>query len=451
MLFVACADDDDFSTDGNLRLDFSVDKVSFDTVFSTIGSATKQFKIYNRNDNSLLIESIELVDHAKSGFSMNIDGIKGTRLTNVEILKKDSLFGLIRVTVNPQNVNTPVLIRDSIKFTVNGNVQYLRLEAIGQNVYIWKGETVTKDSVISNTKPLLVYDSVVVNAGAKLSIQEGVKFYMKHGASVNVHGTLKAIGSVSDPVVFRGERFDKIDGDIPYDNVPGQWDGIYFYPGSYNNHLENVLVKNATKGMTFYSSALQQKKAILINTIVQNSLEYGVQVTNSDIDASNCLFVNSSGPVLDINGGRYSFLHCTIANYFRWQPRESASLFINNNSYLLEKCDFINSIIYGSMSEELSFENNTAKPFNYSFTNCLLKTKQPDDSRFTDVILNQDPLFRNVKSNGTFSYNFDLDKGSVAIDKAKREFSVSLPFDLKGRSRLNDANPDIGCYEWVGE
>ena len=52
--------DENYSSNPNHRLSFSVDTLSFDTVFATIGSATKEFMIYNRNDQPLLISEILL-------------------------------------------------------------------------------------------------------------------------------------------------------------------------------------------------------------------------------------------------------------------------------------------------------------------------------------------------------------------------------------------------------
>jgi hypothetical protein len=43
------------------NLSFSVDTVVFDTVFTTIGSTTEQFKIYNNENRTVNIEEIELV------------------------------------------------------------------------------------------------------------------------------------------------------------------------------------------------------------------------------------------------------------------------------------------------------------------------------------------------------------------------------------------------------
>jgi len=450
----SCASDDDFSSDQNLSLTFSSDVVSFDTVFTNVGSATKRFKIYNKNSKSLVIQSIELMNPDKTGFRMNIDGEKGSRLTNVEILKKDSLFGFVEVTVDPFDSGNPMLIRDSIKFVTNGNTQYLQLEVIGQDVYVWKDEAITTDSVLTNTKPFLIYDSMVINRNVSVTIEEGAKFFLKNNASVQVHGTIQANGSVAKPIIFRGERFDKIEGDIPYDNVPGQWDGIYFYPESYDNHLENVHVRNAVRGMTFFASDVRYKKADLTNTIIHNTSEYGVLATNSNIEARNCLFSNSRTASLILHGGEYSFLHCTIANYFNWSARKTETLILSNFSDIgvdtpLLKCDFINSIVYGSVSRELLLDNAADSSFNYRFTNCLIKADEVNDSHFVNTIWNQNPLFKDLNGNGIYSYNFELQKGSPAIGQADKTYSLTVPFDLKGQSRLKDSNPDIGCYERV--
>lgn len=451
IIFYACKGGDDFSTDKNLTVAFSEDTISFDTVFSTIGSATKQFKIYNRNKNSLRIESIELMNPTKSGFRMNIDGEKGTRLTNIEILKKDSLYGFIEVTVDPTNSKNPILVRDSIRFIVNGNTQYLQLEAVGQDVYIWKNKVIKEDTILTDTKPFLIYDSLVVNKDVTLNIEEGVIFFMRNNASVKINGTLNAKGATDAPIIFRGSRFDNIEANIPYDNAPGQWEGMFFHSNSYNNSLENVIIKNAAKGISFSESDASKKKAILKNLIVQNCSEYGLQAVNCNIDVENGLFANSPKYVVSLRGGRYSFLHCTLANYYRWSARQTESLLLNNTYrnelYPLTKCDFTNSIIYGSVSNEILLKGISSIPFVYTFRNCLIKGAQVSDSHFVNVIWNSDPLFKDLNSAGIYSYNFELQSSSPAIGKADKVYSSLVPLDLKGKSRLSDSNPDIGCYE----
>ena len=78
--------DDHYSTNPTYRLSFSTDTLAFDTIFSTIGSTTRQFMIYNKNSEPLSIESIMLASGEATGFRMNVDGRKGSSFNNVGIL-----------------------------------------------------------------------------------------------------------------------------------------------------------------------------------------------------------------------------------------------------------------------------------------------------------------------------------------------------------------------------
>ena len=49
ILFISCKDDK-FIDSGNLNLKFSTDTVMFDTVFTTIGTTTRNFTVYNPNN-----------------------------------------------------------------------------------------------------------------------------------------------------------------------------------------------------------------------------------------------------------------------------------------------------------------------------------------------------------------------------------------------------------------
>lgn len=446
LFFIAsCADSDDFSSNSSLKLTLGEDTLRFDTVFTTVGSATRHFKVYNRNNNSLTIESIEIMNPQKSGFRMNIDGETGTRISNVDILKKDSIYGFFEVTVDPLNVNNPVLIRDSVRFVTNGNVQYLYLEAIGRDVYKWTGKIFTSDTILFAEKPYLIYDSIRVDENVLLTIKENVELYFHDKASVEVYGTLKVEGKTGEPVVFRGDRLDYFNGPVPYDNVPGLWQGIVFHPQSYNNHLENAIVRNTVTCLNFLPSDLQYKKASLVNVVLHNAQQNILASTNCDIDVSNTQLTNARVATLALHGGRYSFLHCTIANYYRWEPRFTPSVVIDNKESPFTQCDFINSIVYGSLSKELLFEN---EPENYRFQNCLLKVEEVNNPNFIDVIWNEDPEFKDIGTNRYYYCDFSLKSTSPARDRADRAYSLMLPNDLKGISRLNDADPDIGCYEY---
>jgi len=76
----SCIDEDDFITDSNVKLEFSLDTLRFDTVFTELGSATRFFKVYNRNNRPLKISRIFIEAGDESKFRLNIDGIPGNEI-----------------------------------------------------------------------------------------------------------------------------------------------------------------------------------------------------------------------------------------------------------------------------------------------------------------------------------------------------------------------------------
>ena len=94
------------------NLSFSVDTLVFDTVFTTIGSTTKQFKIYNNESKTVQIDEIELVGGESSPFRMNVDGLMGTKMTNIKLEGKDSLFVFVEVTLDINSQSLPLIIED---------------------------------------------------------------------------------------------------------------------------------------------------------------------------------------------------------------------------------------------------------------------------------------------------------------------------------------------------
>lgn len=184
--------DEHYSTNPNYRLAFSVDTLSFDTVFTTIGSATKQFLIYNRNNEALNIQSIMLASGGESGFRLNVDGRKGDYFDNVGILAEDSMFVFVEVTVDPNDSNQPLLVEDSVVFITNGQTQSVLLEAYGQNMHLYKGGLhITRDTTLSADLPHLIYDSLTVENGATLRLSEGTTLYMHDKANIIVSGLKK--------------------------------------------------------------------------------------------------------------------------------------------------------------------------------------------------------------------------------------------------------------------
>lgn len=116
-----------------------------------------------------------LASGESTGFRMNVDGRKGSSFNNVGILANDSMYVFVEVTVDPNGGNQPLLIQDSVLFTVNGIRQSVLLEAYGQDVNLYKGGvTITKDSILTANRPYLIYDSLVIAKGVSLNIEKGL-------------------------------------------------------------------------------------------------------------------------------------------------------------------------------------------------------------------------------------------------------------------------------------
>ena len=95
----ACQSDDALITDSSAKLEFSVDTLRFDTVFTELGSATKFIRVYNRHDNPINISEIRLEAGDQSFFRINVDGIPGDPATDIEVPANDSIYIFAEVLI----------------------------------------------------------------------------------------------------------------------------------------------------------------------------------------------------------------------------------------------------------------------------------------------------------------------------------------------------------------
>ena len=103
----------------------SADTLSYDTVFTTVGSITKSFKIFNDNNQKLLLSKVKLAGGAASSFKINVDGTSANEADDVEINANDSIYVFVQVKIDPNTANLPFVIRDSILISYNGNQQFV--------------------------------------------------------------------------------------------------------------------------------------------------------------------------------------------------------------------------------------------------------------------------------------------------------------------------------------
>ncbi|MFB6341818.1 hypothetical protein ACE1ET_08845 [Saccharicrinis sp. FJH62] len=486
VIFFAC-EREDVNMDPNARLQFSVDTLSFDTVFTTVGSVTLNFRVYNPYDKDVEISEVALSGGELSPFRINVDGYDGgvdKKVSNIIIRARDSMYVFVETTLDANNGDLPLVITDSLSFITNGNQQFVQLLAFGQDVHhlsvenaeftvgIHSGDNTIKAILLKTTeltsdKPYLVHDHIVVDSLETLTLNEGVVLYLEKNVSILVKGTLKINGTLDNPVQVRGARLDELFDGLPYEKVPGQWGYIRLLAGSMNNEIDYARIRNGIIGIQVDSVVTEDKPTLKItNSIIQNMTAVGVYGQGAVIDASNCIISNCGqfNVYLGI-GGSYSFNQCTIGNYYTWGRGKTPAVALNNY-YLTEnkrviardlvKADFLNSIIYGTLQTEIALVNTVDQEpvdaeFNYLFNYCIIKGGAPDvdtldGAHFKHVMWNKDPRFVSPADD----FDFSLDSLSPAINAGNLDFvTEDLEYDIFGNYRLKDEAPDLGAIEFV--
>ena len=164
-------------TNSAADLDFSTDTILFDTIFTTVGSTTKYFKIYNNNNGIIEISSIELAGGINSPFRINVNGDAGVSFEDIQLEAGDSLFIFVEVTIDPNNSTNPLIVEDSVLFSTNGNFQKVILNAFGQDAHFHISEILTQDQTWTNDKPHVIYNYCIVDQGLTLTIDEGTSVH----------------------------------------------------------------------------------------------------------------------------------------------------------------------------------------------------------------------------------------------------------------------------------
>ena len=498
LLMSSCREDFDFElSSGNLE--FSKDTLFLDTVFTDISSSTYQFKVYNRSDNDISIPSVGLAQGEISKFRLNVDGLPGKTFQNVEILAKDSIFVFVETTADINEFNsqdTQFLLTDQIEFDSGDRLQKVDLVALIQDaVFLFperfedgttetislgmnaEGDEVLIDGFIlgeseltfTNEKPYVIYGFAGVPNGQTLEIQAGARIHfhdnsgiiVAQNASIHVDGELSSDPEVlENEVIFEGDRLEP-----GFAEVPGQWGTIWLTAGSTDNRFNYTTIKNATVGILMDSNdGTENPTLTLKNTQIYNSSNVGLLARTGFIEAENFVVNNSGQASVNLSlGGRYSFKHSTIANYWRNSFRQFPALLIENqletqdNLFVadLVEATFSNCIIYGNERVEVLFNNSEEAAFNFKFENCLLKIdpfntqllEEPEfdfdnTSLYNSIILNQSPEFLDTELNQLIISN-----ESAANGIGKLQTAQDVPFDILGVNRTQ--NPDAGAYESV--
>lgn len=460
LLLTSCKKDK-INQSANVQLGFLTDTLTFDTVFVALGSTTKSFTVRNTGKSPIEISKIYLKNGVNSSYRLTIDGDKGNSAQNVFIPAKDSIYIFVEVTIDPNSDTLPFIMMDEVVFEINGKQQQVVLQAYGQNAHFFNGESI-ETQTWTNDLPYVILNSLEVAKGHTLTIQEGVTVYFGGNSGMVVNGNLQIQGGQDSArwVTFRGYRLDKQVTGIPYDNLPGQWLGLFLMRESGSHDIKNFRLRGSQFGINVGNTTLEELNKISINNAPQlnisnseiyNNSVYGLYGFLAKINATNVLIHDiGRNAFAGVLGGEYNLQHCTFylraSNYFdHKQPTVYLSDYhiYNSESPAIVanlKSNFTNTVIDGAAEEEIIFDPIDAKRVTSIIENCALKTKEglPNYVTSSSNLLNLDFGFENI-----IKSNFHLKENSILIGKGK---DIQVLYDIDGKARKS--TPDIGAYEF---
>lgn len=478
----------DFSTIPSFgNLEFSKDTVFLDTIFTNIGSATYNLKVYNRGNRAITIPKISLENGTISNYRLNVDGIPGKEFNDIDILAKDSIFVFIETTIDANNTPNP-LYTDRILFDNGNNQQDVDLVTLVQDAnFIFPGkdpismkiDSLTIDGkpttikgrfltdselTITNTKPTVIYGYAAVPANKTLIIEAGAKvhFHNNSGLIIDDKASLKVNGTLTEKVIFEGDRLEH-----SFSKIPGQWGRIWMRAGSKDNEIYHAKIKNGVIGILIDSIGSGTTPTLkLQNTEIYNHSNFGILARETNIEAHNVV-VGSAGQasLAATIGGTYNFTHSTFANFWNNGLRQLPAVLINNffvyndsngqeitETRDLKAANFTNCIFDGNSNIEFVIDKVDGSIFNYNISNCMIQFNDTGNS-FSDVAeldFTNNINYQNIVLNGFSHFNnpqnedFIIGQNSDAINKAK---STTFNLDILGVDRTT--KPDIGAYQHI--
>lgn len=415
VVLTACTDNDSFTTSTGNRLTFSEDTIRFDTLFSTVPSATQTFWVRNQSGDGIRIQTARLERSNQSGYRVNVDGTYLDPVgSDFEVRKGDSILVFVEITTRENHSDAPLLVEDNLIFTLESGVE----QRVNLRTYSWDAQKVSdlvirRDTTIESRVPILLYgQGIRVEEGATLTLRN-TEFYFHDGAGIEALGNVMAEGCL-----FRGDRLDRMFTYLPYDRISGQWKGISLSSTEGHNQFVDCEIRNAVDAIVCDSTTLY-----MYNTVVHNSSGEGLSARHSTIVVDYCQFSNTFGDCLGLFGCEASIQHSTLAQFYPFSANRGYALrFENTTLPMTLVCQqtlvtgYADDVVQGAAAD-------TAVVFDYRFADCLLRTpKVEDDSvRFARIIWEtpKDSVqgkqhFRTVDEENLY-YDFALDSISPAF------------------------------------
>lgn len=430
----ACIEDS-VDTSPSSQPDFSLQSVDFGKVFTAQTSPAMRLMVYNRHDKVLNISRVSLRGSSPS-FRLNVDGKSGVEFRDVEIRPNDSIFVFVNATLPLNGVPGVAKVEDLIDFETNGVVRSVPVTAMAQDVVKITAETVTTDTRLDPSYPYQVFDSLIVAENASLTIPAGCTLYFHDKSYLRVKGRLVTEGAPGLLVTFTGDRLGNVVGDIPFDLMASQWDGVRFDSSSRGNELSHTVINNTCAGVTLAPLA----EVSFLNCRLANSAAYALESIGGSVRLVGCEIADAASGALYIDGGSVEANHCTLANYYLFSLPFRPVMTLRDTSLAVE-ASFTNCIFYG-LGQDVDMSVSSASAV--AFRKSLFKSNGSDDTMFDRCIWDSDPMFATVREEYIFDYR--LLPGSPAIGAGDPQLTLpEAAADIYGTPR--GVAPSIGAYQ----
>lgn len=423
----------------------SSDTLFFDTVFTSMGSATLEVRAINKSDKPLVIDKIWLAGGNNSPYRINIDGSPDYQSDDLILAAHDSLFVFVEAKIDPLNSDLPVSVTDSIMFQSGNNIARVFLQAWGQDIILLKNARIG-DTQWSGSKPYVIYGDLMVDTATTLTVARGTRVFFHNDASMTVAGNIVVTGDKDLPVLFASDMTS-----IEYEDVPGQWHGITFESCSNGNKINDAVIRNADIALNLKGDPAKGMPDIeLLNVTVLHNAITSLFASFSQVKAANCVFGHTGFSTINITSGGYAeFVHCTVAENWEYNFRSEPAFYAGKgNGTLLPFVRVSNSVITGDKTNEIEIEGTPSDLTSIiSFDTCLIQVDTLTSSWwnhrcFKGVITGMKPGFINWNE-----YDYRPDTLSILTDRAGKIKSLLYPSDIRHMPRPAFNGPDIGAYE----
>lgn len=477
VLISSCGKESIF-TGEKVNLSFSLDTLRFDTVFTTQGSATRFVKVFNHEDETIILDKVYMEQRSNSFFRLNVDGTPTDEAEGIEIAANDSIYVFVEVTIDPDLPlsASPFVIEDYLTIEYKSQTESVLFEAWGQNANYITGRSAAGDInprllscnlgqiVFDDPKPYIIHGQLIIDS-CEIIIPEGTNIYIHGGFIFNEgsvfndgiivclkDGKLNCQGTADNPVVFQGDRLEE-----NFQDTPGQWVGIRFFNESRGNVLNHTIIKNSIIGLRADSLA----EVTISDSRFINTSSAGVIGVHAEISMDNCEFYNNATNGVQLGfGGKYTMNHCTIYNSNNQDPGLVATNFACQDIDCLLpllinslELSFQNTIISGTNDDEILFIDATEGVeedfWQVSFSHSLLRVEDIlEEELYQDLFTSCNTCLLTSDTDSLFldrdAFDLRLDTMSRAIDKGIISPLIS---DILGQNR--DNQPDLGAYEFI--